>query len=45
MQPRRSMSPGGPKSDLHQPKAKNHPQGQVKFYSLRVHFIFVLIFH
>ncbi|KAG1558805.1 hypothetical protein G6F49_004174 [Rhizopus delemar] len=29
MQPRRSMSPGGPKSDLHQPKAKNHPQGQL----------------
>ncbi|KAG1444472.1 hypothetical protein G6F56_010283 [Rhizopus delemar] len=29
MQPRRPMSPGGPKSDLHQPKAKNQPQGQL----------------
>lgn len=29
MQPRRPMSPGGQKSDLHQPKAKNQPQGQV----------------
>ncbi|CAO3683309.1 unnamed protein product [Rhizopus microsporus] len=29
MQPRRPMSPGGQKSDLHQPKAKNQPQGQL----------------
>ncbi|KAG1138019.1 hypothetical protein G6F46_011029 [Rhizopus delemar] len=29
MQPRRPMSPGGQKSDLHQPKAENQPQGQI----------------
>lgn len=29
MLPRRPMSPNIQKSDLHQPKAKNQPQGQV----------------
>lgn len=33
MLPRRPMSPNIQKSDLHQPKAKNQPQGQVKIFS------------
>lgn len=35
MLPQRSKSPGSQKSDLLQPKAKNHPQGQVRFLNLR----------
>jgi hypothetical protein len=39
MQPRRPMSPGGQKSDLHQPKAENQPQGQVSIWKAPIAFL------